>query len=78
MVQEHHKLPPKNCERRLYRWTGTDKDKTPTNYDKANIGTIEPGTQSPTSRNTTNIGNERLGHNRAEHAGHGRKQPREW
>ena len=78
MVQEHYKLPPESCKRRLYRWTGTGSDKAPTSYNKANIGTIELGIRTPTSRNTTNMGNEHLGRNRTEHAGHGRKQPREW
>ena len=78
MVQEHYKLPPESCKKRLYRWTGTGSDKAPTSYNKANIGTIELGTRTPTSRNTTSMGNKHLRHNRTEHAGHERKKSREW
>ena len=78
MVKEHYKLPPESCKRRLYRWTGTGSDKTSTYHNKANIGTIELITRTPTSRDTTNTGNKHLGHNCTEHAGHGRKRPRKW
>ena len=77
MVREQCKLPPRSYKRRLCRWTSTDNDKAPTSHSKTNIGTIELGIRTPTSRNTTNVGNKHLGHNRTEHAGHGRKQPRE-